>query len=493
MSKPGYCQHDAGVLSNGKISEGARHKFIQDVKDQLILGDAGLPSFPMPCGPELPPIPFADTIELEDPEKYPQFHEHWVGTYEKIALALDFQSQFMFLPVVMDPLALAAKLQLDIPKFKFPDDFILYGTAVPLLAIKLGFDLPVELIAKFPSILVPMPPIPNIPIPPVPPEIDPLAFPELVSHLAWPTKLPGMFLDLIVKMPSLFIGLLQGDFKPICDVVLGSGLFGDMAGPGNTIQVAAAKVLARKVAECTVIAIVGGSVGSSSGGITGALGKQFGYVPPPPPESSEIDPRERIVASAKKLAGKSWSTDNDITTRSSSEEETLPYTEWMLPVMSNNDKKDAFAKAKYYSSCGLFVRGCYFRGGASDGYFTDNYKDSTAISGLVNVAQRKGALIPFGSSTVPALKKGDSILVYDPEVPGREHVLIVSEDHSGGFDEPISGIEGGQADPDNEGRPTAVATTTYNFFRKNGGLYAGPTSNTSRKVLKLIDAEKIVA
>ena len=489
MSKIGFAQHDAGVLKDDKLSPGAKDKFIKDVKELMVLGDAGLPPFPMPCGPELPPVPFADTIELEDEEQYPEFHKHWLGTYEQIAKALDLQSQFMFAPIVMDPIALAAKLQLDIPTLNFPDDFILFGTALPLLAIKLGFDLPVELAAKLPSILIPTPPIPDVPLPV---DIDVELFPDLALHLGWPLKLPGMFADLIVQMPSLFVGLLQLDFKPICDVVLNSGLFGTFR-DGSTVQVAAAKVLARKTAECTLIAMVGGSVGSSSGGITGAMGKEFGYIPPPPPATIDQNPRDRIVSAALKLDGKSWSSDKkSLKSGTSLEQASLPYTEWILPIMSTDNKKRAFNRASGFSSCGLFVRGCYFRGGATDAYFTREYRDSTAISGLLDVAKRKGATIPFSRNNMPALKKGDAILVQRRGEPGSEHVLMVTENYGGGFDGSVAGIEGGQVDKDNKGKPTAVKSTRYRFFKSGGTIRAGKNKSDGREILRIFDAEKMV-
>lgn len=495
MAKTGFCQHDAGVLENDKLTPGAKASFIKDVKELLIYGDEGVGPFPIDCGPKLQPTPFADTIELEDEEQYPDFHKNWLGTYENIAKFLDFQSQFMFAPIVMDPIALAVKLNLDVPALNFPDDFILFGPAFPLLAIKLGFDIPADLALKLPEIVIPKPPIPDL-TGLIPPPIDVDLFPDLAIHLGWPLKLPKVFLDLVVQMPNLFLGLLQFDFKVICDLILDSGLFGDF-GPGSLVQVAAAKVLARKTAECTTIAIVGSTVGSSSGGIVGNLGIKFGYKPPPPPEAAAQDVRTRIVNAANRLDGKSWSTDKEALKKEGGkiEEVSLPYTEWILPILADggpSKKKNAFNRAKKFSSCGLFVRGCYFRGGALDSYFTKEYVDSTAISGLVNVGQKKGAFIPFNSTNMPALKKGDAILVQERGKPGTEHVLMVTRNYSGGFDGSVSGIEGGQVDSKNDNRPTAVKKTTYKFFKSGGSVKAGRTTEDARQILKIFDAEKMV-
>lgn len=494
MPKVGWAQHDAGILENDKLSKLAKDLFIKDVKNELIYGSAALPAFIMPCGPEIPPVPFADTIELEDEKQYPEFHKNWLGTFEQIALALDIQSQFMFLPIIMDPVALAVKLQLDVPSLNFPDDFILFGTALPLLAIKLGFDLPIDLAAKFPSILIPVPPIPNVP---PPPDIDIELFPDLFLHLAWPLKLPGMFADLILQMPSLFVGLLQLDLGAICDVVTNSGLFGDLGNPGNFVQVAAAKVLARKTSECVLIAMVGGSVGSSSGGIVGSMAREFGYVPPPGPATFDQDPRDRIVSAAKGLDGKSWSTDKEALSSEGNDfsKASLPYTEWILPIMANGSidrKKRAYNRAKSFSSCALFVRGCYFRGGATDPYFVNEYRDSTAISGLLDVAKKKGAFIPFSRNNMPALKRGDAVLVQRPGEPGSEHVFMVTNDYGGGFDGSVSAIEGGRTDENNNNKPTAIKKSTVKFFKQGGTIRAGRTSDEAREILKIFDAEKMV-
>src|SRR6056297_2998740 len=183
MPSPGFCQQDAGVLDGTELTPGAKKKFIIDVKETLSKGteDANLP---FPCGPSFPPVPNADLIELEDEEKFPGFHEHWLGTYAKIAKALDFKSQFMFAPVVMDPVAMATGLGIDPPSLKFPDEFLIYGASFPLLMIKLGFDIPAEKLPDFLKLIVPAPPVPNVPIPPIPPGISLDMFPDLFKHLS---------------------------------------------------------------------------------------------------------------------------------------------------------------------------------------------------------------------------------------------------------------------------------------------------------------------
>src|SRR5690606_36924718 len=103
------------------------------------------------------------------------------------------------------------------------------------------------------------------------------------------------------------------------------------------------------------------------------------------------------------------------------------------------------------------------RGGATDPYFTKKYRDGEAISGLIDVANKKGAKIPFSTDDVPSLKKGDAILVYSRNSPGSEHVLMLTEDYSGGANGEVDAIQGGQVDPGNPDYSTAINRVRFKF------------------------------
>lgn len=272
----GFCQHDAGILQGGKLSPVAKKKIFSGIKNEI--GGKTNDSL-FKCGPKIEPIPNADKIDLEDASKFGNFHTNVLNMFEGIVKALDFQGQFMFAPVVFDPIALAGAIEApEIPDIKFPDDYIIFGVALPLIAPKLGFTTPdqlIELTAKIPTIIVPQPPklsLPSLDIK-VPDFID------LFKFSNWQVKLPGLFIDLALQMPSLFVGLLSFNFDSVCSAVFKSGLFGEFD-PRSVMQVAVAKVLTQSVAECIVIAIVGATVGSSPAGIVGGLGRKFGYEPP---------------------------------------------------------------------------------------------------------------------------------------------------------------------------------------------------------------------
>jgi len=509
MAIPG-CQHHAGILKGGKLSPSAKRKFIEDVMSELIYGTGGIPIPALPCGLSVPPVPYASSIELEDPDKYPQFHANVLGMYEQIALALDVQSQFTILPIV-DPLAIAVKLNLNVPNLKFPGDFALYGISLPLLAIKLGLEPP-ELAAKIPSLI--SPPIPQLQLP-LPIDIKLPDFDALFEFSLWPQKLPDVIVSLMTQMPSIFLKLLQFDLSAFCDAILKSKLFGGFDPNQAIVWAVASKVLVRKTAECVSIMVVASTVGSASGGITGNLGKHYGYEPMEQNYDKEKNIRNKIVDAATSMDGESWSkdkaqlrsVDNDYAAAN------LKYTQWLLPnvispppdpnkqlptydpTTTEKNTKKAFNIAKEASSCGLFVRGCYLRAGALDPngihYFNIPYKAGSALEGLVRIAERRNATIPFSANNIPALKKGDAIIVQKRNQPGTEHVLILTSNFGGGKNVTAYGIQGGQIDESNAGKPTAIANNRFQFFTKNGRVIAGEDISTARDVLRLIDAEKI--
>ena len=507
------CQHHAGVLKGGKLSPGAKERFIKDVLAELIYGTAGIPVPALPCGPNFAPVPFADRIHLEDEKQYPEFHKHVLGMYEKIARALDVQSQYTILPIV-DPLALAVSLNLNVPDLKFPSEFLIYGISLPLLAIKLGLEPP-ELAAKFPSLI--KPPIPQITLP-LPIDFKQPDFIALLKFSLWPLKMPDLMKNLMLQMPSLFVKLLKFDLGVFCDVTFKSQLFGappDFDPNSAVVWATAAKVLARKTGECVSIAVVASTVGSSPGGITGNLGKHYGYTPETQ-KTSKQDVRSRIVAVAKSMDGQRWSKDQAAlaSVNHSFSKANLKYTQFLLPfVISpppdttkplppyNKHKaalrlKLAYKKAQVLSSCGLFMRACYLKGGALDPpgikYFNVQYIPSTAISGLIDVAARRGAAISYSTHNIPSLKKGDSILLQKHGIPGSEHVLMLTQDFSGGTSNYAYGIAGGQYDPHNKKYSTAIKSTKFKFYVHAGRVLAGTSLKEARDVIRLFDADKIV-
>lgn len=507
MSKPGFCQHDAGVLKNDKLSDEAKYKFIQDVKTWLLQGESNLP---IPCGPKFPAVQFADRIELENEEKYPDWHKNVLGMYEKIAKSLDIQSQFTILPIC-DPLALAVALQVDPPKLNFPEDFILLSFALPVLSYRLGFELPAELALKFPSILK-VPPKPPFELP-IPPDFNIDAFIDLYKFANPYIKFPEMIIGMMPQMPQLLLKFLAFDFKAVCDVVLESKLFGDYKPEEATVWAVSQAVLASKTAECLVIALTSATIGSASAGITGAEGTFFGYTPPPM-ETQEDNRlvRDRIVAAANGMIGESWSKDfEELKSTQSYVDAKLKYTQFLLPniifpspptqiPLTNTsitiNTKRAFEIAKVASSCGMFVRGCYYAAGAKHPFFRGKYQPASAIAGLVKICdQNQANLFDWNSKTIPALKRGDAILVQRPNEPGSEHVLILTKDYPGGLNSLAEGVEGGRSDPANQNTTvgTAIAAGKFQFTLKNGRISAGrPNGPEPRQILRIMDGERMV-
>lgn len=525
MSKVGFCQHDAGVLKDDKLSEGAKRKFIDDVKRWLINGS---PDLPIPCGPKFPAVPHADRIRLEIEEEYPEWHSYALGTYEKIAKALDFKSQFTILPIC-DPIALAVALNIDPPSLSFPGEFLSLGLNLPLLAFKLGFTVPVDLALEFPNLLT-IPPGINLNLP-LPPDFDIEVFFDLFKFAVPFPKFPDLLLGLMLKMPQLFIKLLAFDFSVPCDVVLDAQLFGPFDPNKAIVWAVTQAVLASKTAECMVIAMTGATVGSASAGITGAEGEFFGYTPPPMGTVPDDDVRDRIVKIANDMDESSWGKDNEsLQEEKDIEKAKLQYTEFMYPNLINfsgevwprggqpparkHRLRIAFDQAKGQSSCGVFLRGVYYAAGASDAHFTRPYIDrNNAILGTVQVAKKNGGILWEGGNAkgppIPPIQRGDAILVYNSNQPGREHVMLVVEDYPGGTDGHIQAIEGGRGDPlgDTNAKPsggsTRVARGTYEFVIQdyrvkmkrvspNTGVDGGGLAQEPREVSTIMDGERIV-
>jgi hypothetical protein len=522
-----FTLEDAGILEPGAkaLTKVAKYRFTQDVMDAMRLGSGFDPPFFRPCGAEIPPLPLNFPVpDLHDTKKFPDFETNCVTKFFDVASKLNLQSQQPFVPIAFDPLALALKLDLKIPPVKF-SEFPNLLLNLPALLLKLELtplDLP-DLMAKLPSIGIPPQPFPpEFPLPGLELPYPALMLPELLlmykAFLTIPLEIPKLLL------PTALFPMFALKFSALCGNIL--KILPPANGPNPTLQIALHKVLAVKMVECIVIDVVGLTLGSASGGATGALGKEFGYTPPPPENEGASSPiRDKIIKFAKKLDGVSYSSD------------TIKYTTALFPEMvyKNDDshgdlgnyqdkddngkkgkagspKPKALAMAKMVSSCGVFVRGCLIAGGAGeDNFFTKEYVAGSALSGLISIARRRNAILfdrTKGDKILPPFKKGDFIIVGDKDGPPYPfHAELVLEDFDGEMGAKLEGIGGGALDEDN---PTAdgsfygslIVSTTYKFAIKSEGSYvntpfAGPQNDSNsvsklRPILAVIDSEKII-
>jgi hypothetical protein len=398
------------------------------------------------CGKHSPPVPFAELLDLENEKLYAEFHQNVLTLYEKILLALDVKSQFMFPPVIVDPVALAVALQIDVPTLKFPDDYLIYGFGLPLIATKLGFTLPSDLALKLPSVIVPSPPIPKLPKL----DIQLPEFQDLFNFSAFPLRLPNVFLNLITSMPSLFAGLLQFNFNSVCGAVNGAKIFGAIP-PGADTLSTVVNVLIRKTVEALVIAIVAGSVGSASGGVVGALGQKFGYVPPKGDDAKEPDPRVATIKSAQTMIGKSFSSEPDA------------YVGYLYSLETGNgsaEEVDGVKQCVSNINAGIpFARATMLRAGASTAYFTTAHSDEDLSSiakfqQAVNGFERKGQFIP-----------GDILIIQ--EQSGEYRSLVVTQETFENGSKVSTVVEAGVLDDGNEGQRTAIGEARYTVIGNN--------------------------
>ena len=192
-------------------------------------------------------------------------------------------------------------------------------------------------------------------------------------------------------------------------------------------------------------------------------------------------------------------------------------------------KKRAIDKASSASSCGMFARACLYSAGASYvfkyrgdplknknakigryyDFFQDEYRlvngNGIAIDAILQAAKAKDAKIEKQKGDLPSLKKGDIIIVYDPKKSGREHVMVLTEDYSPGSQTLVT-VEGGQPDPDNGRKPTAIKKKTYksvtssefkNKTKATDSPYGflvtstGTVKLSGREILAIIDSEKL--
>lgn len=545
--KSAGCLFHAGIVTaDEKLTQIARDLFIEDVKKELLLGSDGYtPVFP--CGPNIQPNPYADQLDLENEKKYPDFHQNIIkAQYEKIAAAMNLRGGYTILPIC-DPFALATSLNIDVDlTLKFPDGFLDYLVPnLPKLAIDLDLKPP-KLAAKFPGLLTIPPSIPSLKLPTVAP------LPQLVDINAdfnFALKLKDLILSLAAKIPSLILDIPNMP-SAICKLVFDAKLFA--MPPDAIVRIAAYKVLVRKISEMLMIVATGKVIGSSPSGVTGGMGKQLGYVPPVEKRNKpKKSIRDKVVSYAEECVDLSWGSKDSAPSHSKSESgettrevytQRLLYTEWGDGKAKNTLKKDdperdarvigkekSIIKASTPSSCGMFARACLYAAGASyvfkyNGepqlnknpkinryydFFQDEYRlfngEGVAIAAILQAAKTKDARIEKQSGDLPALKKGDLIIVYDTKRSGREHVMVLAEDYVQGS-KSLTTIEGGQIDHNNDRKPTAIKKKTYkdpsstdfqNKTNQTDPPYGFKVSNSGtvtlsgREILALIDSEKL--
>lgn len=508
----------AGIIKEDcTLTDKAKKKFIQDVINELLFGTANLPIPPLfPCGPEVPGNPFAELLDLENEEKFPDFHKNILGSYAKIACALNMPGDFKLLPICC-PISLGFALGVDI-SLGFPDGFIPFLIPnPPVLALKMKLLPPPKLIAKFPSLPAIPPPLPKFDIPP---KIDIDLGALFDFTLAFAVGIPKLLADIVLQIPKLALKLpdLPGLFGLICDIALKSKLFGDIL-PDSIVQIVAVKVLVVKVVEMVFIAAVGTVLGSSPGGIVGGIGRVLEYGPEEIPAEEPAGVRDQIVDYALSCDGLSWGGGDEIQEEYASKMLYVEFPERGTGVSADKraiGKAATIASLSAASTCGLLARAALFAGGASYVYdqpvdtsqqnpnvrlyydfYGDRYKIGSAISGIMASAKAKKAEIPVTKGDLPPVKKGDVIVIYIPGTPGKEHAIVVVEDYVPGSFQIVT-VEGGQPDINNNGLPTAIVRKNYIHAESvpgGSGNYsmfvdaANDVNMAGRKVLMIIDGE----
>ena len=379
----GILKSHGGDLSKAQLTDhpktGAKQKFIQAVKDELS-GNSGF-GFDFPCGKKNPPIPpeqLAD-LDLENEEKFPDFHKNILGHYLEVAKSLDAKSQFTLLPIC-DPTALAKEKfgkTIKIGKGNL-EDFIAFAVPnIPLLALKLELKPP-ELAAKLPKLMDVPPKIPTfkINLPTLPqltlPGFSIPGFTLLDFQIAFQLKMPDFMPKLLAKMPSFILKIvtlnIPGVLGDVCKLIAeDSKMFGDKKqdDEGNTQDTllnASRKVLAKKTAEMSLIHAMSQTIGSSPTGLVGGFTKIIGYEPalgeePPPKENEEDEIRDRMMSYALSCDGLSYSRHPVEYTRA------LFYKEATSPENTLEFKQGMGSAATVYS-CGCFARAVLRVGGA---------------------------------------------------------------------------------------------------------------------------------
>lgn len=543
MVHAGILTPHGGDVSKAELTSGyssaAKDRFIKEVVERLTFK---VP-LPFPCGLEIEPLPSdqSDLLQdLADEKAYPDFHANVLGHYRDMARQLESQSEFNLLPIC-DPIALGFKLGVDIKIPELPDFMQFAMPNIPALAAKLEMP-PLELALKIPD-LIPVPKLPefkwDVPFPPAAFfdlwEFRGFTVPPIELPLPPQLRFAGFIADLILKIPDFMIKLISLDLPDflgeICKLARES-LFAKQSSdkdgiPQDVVRIVATEVLARKVIEMSLVHAMAKTIGTSPSGLVGQYGTYSGYGVPvlSVPESNETPEQRvrRIISDeAKAASGLCWSNDAE------KDQDDRPYTDFIFPKETAGsywDREGAYKAAEQMSSCGLVARTCLARAGAVYVFdlntafaqsviwgsnkpsihttpqgtkmvynYFDDYYCGGAVSALVAVAKRRGALIAPSYVTndsvwwpgdhkiyeLPDLKKGDIILIGNPG-KNDDHVMVVVEDYKKGGDELVC-VHGGQNDQGNVGtasylKPPQKYQVTYRKKFEKQTIQIGVNAN----------------
>lgn len=301
MSKedPG-CQHSAGVLENGELSETTYNQIVQNIINAGELGFAKVHP-ELPCASSLG-IPTAKGLvppDLHNKEKYPDFHKNTMGSFRDVALALDVKGQFSLPFPFFDPFALGLKFGLDV-SFDLPD---LPTLTLPSLALALNLKIPDLLELKLPDLVVPQ--IPKLDFSIYLPKLDAKLL-DLKLYLNWPVDLPNIIVDLAIPPDiNLIMEFLKVPPNP-CPVITkmtDSKLFGPAKTTDLTklISIGELSSFTSKCATVTVASLIVGDGGPS--GVTGTMGTNYGFRKAVATDKSLVDGRARnaLIEAFKQL------------------------------------------------------------------------------------------------------------------------------------------------------------------------------------------------
>lgn len=286
------CIHGAGALKDGKLSPETYNQIIEDIKRAGEIGFANVSLFP--CSANIPPAIGIVPQDLEDKDKYPEFHKDIMGMFEKVALTFDIKGNYLsILFPFWDPFSLALKLGLDIPTFNIPD---LPFLTPPDLALALNIKLPdlMKLAISLPGI----PKLPTVPMPKLP-DYNLLFPPGLDARFQFDLGLWNLLVPPQIPFPSLpdlpKLIALPPDICFIIEPIVKAGIFGP-AEAGDLSKVIAVQVLATFTGQCATVAVTSQIIGDGGkAGVTGQMGKSFGWQKAVPAEGNDMDAKARNV------------------------------------------------------------------------------------------------------------------------------------------------------------------------------------------------------
>lgn len=195
------------------VTPEAEKIFYKRVKQALSEGSISLP---FKCAEPFPVFPGASNIDIEDKERYPDFHSFWVdGILKSVAVKLNVPQNFLI--PIFDPLALGQKLGLPqpLPPISIESAAVSFAAPVPIAFDLLEvdpLDLP-KVISKAFSLVNPqLPSLPNMA----------LAFPDMALkfpftpnlNMSDPYGLTQINFELNLGINLAFLKLIQEIAKP---------------------------------------------------------------------------------------------------------------------------------------------------------------------------------------------------------------------------------------------------------------------------------------